>query len=600
MFLTFVSFVLLFIILPEHSQFTVAVFVHQQSLLTSAPSVDIIQYEFDIGGNVSLDVEYLAFDGHGSTRIYFVMCEHSVLETWWEANRDELTQCKNLAVLSRCTSLVGQTPHTTAQRYTLNHTFASKGFYHILLFNCQRLYLTLNYSLRAVNPNTHLSMRDIPVPFVAASFCLAWFLFLVLRLCAVPSAIVTLSRDLREAGRLFSALVVSLYGQRQVTKAQQSPPSLRMPAAYVPQPYVGWLTLHASSMVIYFLSSSIMWLTVHWTGVGRPSAVILVVLYAVTRLTFALSLFVVSSGLAFTRLNPTSQRSQSHHSLTRSERRSIFLLTLTFAAVNSFHYLLHTATTFYVALLLDIVFYKAQFAHILHNTTSLRAQEKLLHHIYRHMRGQSHNAADSLRDDGEEENEVEREEDRSEMFLLAPDVVLLNRAAATPSPSAVASLPRSLVDTHLSKAFARLKYWQTLLVAFLFVRALTVVTAAFFLRYYWWLEQSLYALWDFFLIIGIAILFKPHQPEETRRKPSLVQGWRDERETGDGVEMQEFVSTSKGKHPSDSDVSSPTASSAVPSAPAMLILHTPGTSNAGRHPQPIFALAWREHTLFAK
>jgi hypothetical protein len=208
--------------------------------------------------------------------------------------------------------------------------------------------------------------------FVTMGYCLAWFLFLILRLYVVPNVWATLSGDIREAGRFISVLAVSLC-QRKITAVRQRDSSLLSGTsqACVPQFYVGWLFLHSSSTIVYFVSSSIMWATVHWTGIEKLSKILLPVFYALTRLTFALSLFVISSGLAFTRLNPVSGRIRAHLALTLSERRAIFLLTLLFTVANSLHSLLHTSTTFFAVLFLDIIFYKAQFAHILHNTVAL-------------------------------------------------------------------------------------------------------------------------------------------------------------------------------------------------------------------------------------
>jgi hypothetical protein len=207
--------------------------------------------------------------------------------------------------------------------------------------------------------------------FVTLGYCLVWFLFLILRLYLIPNVWAALSRDIREVGRFISALTMSLC-QRKITITRQRDSSLLSTSqAYVPQLYVGWLFLHSSSMVVYFLSSFVMWANVHWTGIEKLSNIIPSVCYTFTRLTFALSLFVISSGLAFTRLNPVSGRTRAYLALTLSERRAIFLLTLIFTLINSLHSILHTTTTFYAVLFLDVVFYKAQFAHILHNTVAL-------------------------------------------------------------------------------------------------------------------------------------------------------------------------------------------------------------------------------------
>lgn len=72
---------------------------------------------------------------------------HRLSIEWLDDNHDKSVQCQNLAALARCTSIVGQSPSTTSQIYTLDYTFARAGFYHILIFNCQRLRLALNVFL---------------------------------------------------------------------------------------------------------------------------------------------------------------------------------------------------------------------------------------------------------------------------------------------------------------------------------------------------------------------------------------------------------------------------------------------------------------------
>jgi hypothetical protein len=121
------------------------------------------------------------------------------------------------------------------------------------------------------------------------------------------------------------------------------------------------------------MSALVLWIRIHWTGVGEVPNALLTTLYVLTCLTYALTLFVVSSGLAFTRVLSLApdRRIPDYLALTLSERRSILLLTLMFACVNAFYYFSHTTLTFYAVLVVEIVFYKTLFAHILHNTLAL-------------------------------------------------------------------------------------------------------------------------------------------------------------------------------------------------------------------------------------
>jgi hypothetical protein len=121
----------------------------------------------------------------------------------------------------------------------------------------------------------------------------------------------------------------------------------------------------------------------------------------------------------------------------------------------------------------------------------------------------------------------------------------------------------------------------------------------FFLSYYRWIEESLYALWDFLLFVGIAILFKPlHSKKEAKKFAHSQSGGGDSmKDSNEEIELCEFVDNNASVSRFQ-PAPACTIMSSIQLAPAMLIVHIPTASVVGcqhqSQPRPMFALAWRE------
>jgi hypothetical protein len=123
------------------------------------------------------------------------------------------------------------------------------------------------------------------------------------------------------------------------------------------------------------------------------------------------------------------------------------------------------------------------------------------------------------------------------------------------------------------------------------------VVTAFFLHYHRWIEELISSLWDLFVFVGIAILFRPPQRKGKFRSshtnqlttPAAVE------ESEKEIEMNEIVTLLDKGTENEVYCSTSAKTTTNPFMPVMLLLHTPTSTVPQRlPPRPHFSLAWRE------